>query len=629
MPQLRGDLPLAILSFLVLLLPLYRAAALEDSFITPKVFLVQVCALVALVGAAFQRRSDGETNGGSLRNSVTIAFAILVAVHALSLLWARSAALGLEAVVYWTTFLMLHITFVCCVRGAAALNLLFGSGAIAAVLTAAWTIFEDATHGSGFGEIVPRLPDWRGHLAAGLGNSGHIAGFMGLFLPWMLWRFFTARSRASTLLLLAGLTLMAMAFVVTWSVGSSTATLASLAIWVLIAWSMGAVRQFHISRVALLLLPLAVACGIYFLPHALNPHSPSLWKEAFHSERWAEGWPTRVVIWKTTLFMIQHHLGIGIGAGNFTLEYVRQVVPTVVSDPALRVYAGAFTNDAHNEYLQVLCETGLPGLTAFLLLIAAFYRRILRGVRPLDMTNERWLLLCAGAGFTVFLLDALMTFPLRLPAHFAAFALFTATPIVLTRRDAARRWRVSRAAPVMCAVVVLVCAAMQLRRVMAEYHLKTGRTTIETTPLTISGQMMPQWGLADSFMKQALISLAHGDKQQMQTSLNQAGAVARSGSAGVAEREFHTALRWDPRYSNASSRLGALLMMQGKYAESIRVTRQTLRDLESSEIYERLGFAHYLQSNWTEAAKAWQVCLARRPVQWQLYEALLRQIPKP
>jgi hypothetical protein len=162
---------------------------------------------------------------------------------------------------------------------------------------------------------------------------------------------------------------------------------------------------------------------------------------------------------------------------------------------------------------------------------------------------------------------------------------------------------------------------------MAEYHLKSGRTAVETEPVMIGGRPIPTWALADSFYRQALENLARGDRAAMQASLNQSRLALQTPAADTAEQQFRKALAWDARYSNASSRLGALLLMRGDAKQSGEVTNQTLRDLESSEIWERLGFAEFLLSHPKEARGAWTVCKNRRPVQAEFYTALLRQIP--
>lgn len=564
---------------------------------------------------------------------VPYTFSALVAVHALSILWARSPALAINATMYWCSFLLLYLTFVLALRSRIAVSLLFACGAIAAVLTAGWVVFEDATHGRGFGDIVARLPDWRGHLSAGLGNSGHIAGYMGLFLPWLLWRFLASPSRTHRILLLCALVILAMAFIVTWSVGSSAATLVSLAIWTLVAWRARALDSISLRRCLWLIVPVAAACAFYLLPHPLNPHSPSLMKEAFGSQRWAEGWPTRVVIWKTTIHMIEHSFPLGIGAGSFTLEYVRQVVPSVVSEPALRVYAGAFTNDAHNEYLQIACETGIAGLLFFSTLIISFFAAAAHRIRTTTSTESKWLLICAGSGVTVFLLDSIMTFPIRLPAHFAAFTFFLAVPAVLAepagadlKNHRARAIRFRFGAPLLV-LLVLACLGWQFRRVAAEYHLKLGRTTVENSPFVVQGRVIPLWSLGDSLMREALMHLAEGNREQMAANLRQAQHAMQGDAVTVAEQQFRKSLSSDPHYSNASSRLGALLLMKGQYVKSADITKTTLKDLESSEIHERLGFAEFLQQNWPAARQAWTTCKLRRPVQAPFYDALIRQIP--
>ena len=57
--------------------------------------------------------------------------------------------------------------------------------------------------------------------------------------------------------------------------------------------------------------------------------------------------------------MVRGHPWLGIGAGNFTYGYTATLSPYVLSRPDLAVYAGQFTNAAHNEPLQAWVETGI------------------------------------------------------------------------------------------------------------------------------------------------------------------------------------------------------------------------------------------------------------------------------
>jgi O-antigen ligase len=70
----------------------------------------------------------------------------------------------------------------------------------------------------------------------------------------------------------------------------------------------------------------------------------------------------RVVFWRNTLRMVGGHPILGVGTGGFLDGYM----PYVEGVPG---WKGGGTGDPHNQFLKVLGEQGLVGLSAFLFLI--------------------------------------------------------------------------------------------------------------------------------------------------------------------------------------------------------------------------------------------------------------------
>lgn len=89
------------------------------------------------------------------------------------------------------------------------------------------------------------------------------------------------------------------------------------------------------------------------------------------------------LIWRDSLAMWLHTPWTGIGPGTFHIYF-----PQYASEELKKVWPQDkfIVNDAHNEYVQYLCETGILGFGVFLLLIASFYRTafIVYRKRPQD-----------------------------------------------------------------------------------------------------------------------------------------------------------------------------------------------------------------------------------------------------
>lgn len=107
----------------------------------------------------------------------------------------------------------------------------------------------------------------------------------------------------------------------------------------------------------------------------------------------------RLTYWKVGLRMARENLWTGVGLGNFGTAYPQHL------------YVGAGeVQTAHNDYLQMLCETGIFGCLAFCAFWGYFCvwgaRRILRE----KVVETRWLLCGMYTAVLAFLLHSLVDF---------------------------------------------------------------------------------------------------------------------------------------------------------------------------------------------------------------------------
>jgi O-antigen ligase len=112
----------------------------------------------------------------------------------------------------------------------------------------------------------------------------------------------------------------------------------------------------------------------------------------------------RVWVWRDTLSMIRANplFGVGLGAyGTAFSMYTR-------SDGSIKV------PQAHNDYLQVVADCGIPGGLIALWFLVVTFRGILRGIRSQDRLMAG---LALGAGGSIFaiLVHSIFDFNLQLP----------------------------------------------------------------------------------------------------------------------------------------------------------------------------------------------------------------------
>lgn len=108
----------------------------------------------------------------------------------------------------------------------------------------------------------------------------------------------------------------------------------------------------------------------------------------------ADGGSGRTDIWKVGWRMVEDNPGHGVGAGNFNVSSVHYLLiePGAVARSDYIVDTPAV---AHNMYLEVLAELGIPGLILFLLLLIISIAAAVRAASTFDRCGEDGLALIA------------------------------------------------------------------------------------------------------------------------------------------------------------------------------------------------------------------------------------------
>jgi hypothetical protein len=169
----------------------------------------------------------------------------------------------------------------------------------------------------------------------------------------------------------------------------------------------------------------------------------------------------RISYWRTGLRMAADNFWAGVGLGNFGTVY-----PNYKQPGAGEVRA------AHNDYLQVLCETGVFGFALF----AAFWGYFLwwgaaRICRERDVA-ERWILLGLYGGLLAFLAHSLVDFNFFNPAlsffAFLAAGLFVSRALLDTPDAAPARPVTNQIVALPLLVLAALICGMGLRVYMAD-----------------------------------------------------------------------------------------------------------------------------------------------------------------
>ncbi|MDX2175173.1 MAG: O-antigen ligase family protein [Candidatus Sumerlaeia bacterium] len=618
-------------ALLLAAMPLLVVPAAADSFVLPKWTLLALGA-TALLAAALMRALR-ERPVRIVFHPATGLLLVWLLWSLLSIAWADSRLLA------WRECgqLALVLAFVLATQSLLARrrdDMLRIGGALAAssLLVAAWTLSQDfrfafAPEGLRFRAV---LGDWRDAISAvALGNSGHVGDFLALgFLIWLA-VLAGARSRRLALLAAASLAAHAAALIAAWSVHSNLSLIVGSAVMALLVardrvwgWRRRALRWGSLA------VAFAAVVAFYTLDSPANPHGSRVWgggdpaarggvfAQAFASERWQDGWPTRVAIWLTSLEIVRQQPWAGVGAGNFTYAYPATTSDLVAADEALSRYAGMWTNAAHNDAIQLWAELGVPGLAILLALAGTAFWRILS--RMAEATPGTRLLLATGGGMLAAqLVQMQMSFPLQLPLSLLLFAFLVSFPEFLPPRGAEIRGQFlvpvqRRFGPLSLRVTL---ANFQIPRdISVSFRLEPAARLAASVVLAAGAA-----ALAIPATRPLRADIAYREAREARFRIDAArpeGPLPPRGQWALADAYEDAARRalaiW-PGHVDCRSGLSGHLLRQGRWEEALAESEIVLRGLNAVEVWERMAVANQALGRADAAAASFDEVFTRRP----------------
>ncbi len=476
---------------------------LDGPFSVPKTAVLTLGATVLFAASLVAR------DGPALRQPPVIAAIIFLGVVLLSaafspyrrmtaegVTWAASAVLIIAA----APILALHI------RTLLAGIALAGS-AVAAVAVLQFFFALDLFRAFGFNSENPG----RMRMYATLGNPDFVAAFLAVCVPALL--VLAAGGGARRWFGTAGAVLSIAAVVAAGSRVGLCATVVAVGTTIFALYTARTHRPLAIA--------LALACLLaVFLP-GLNRRSIG------------ESLLGRTFVWRVSLSGVVQHPFLGDGPNTFRYLYPSRL-GAFLRDPQradLLRFAG---NERHaeNDYLEILSETGLLGLSALLFLLAVWVRSSLRSREAAPMAVS-----AALGGVAAVSMAALADFPLHRPETWGVFCLWIAIALASSGTKPGfpcGGWR--RFARVAVAIgVVMVAMLMAARSLAASYWSSRGA---------------------------------------------RAESTAEPYAATLA---YEHALRWDPAWANARFNLVRALAKSGRFEESWRASDAALEFVNEPE----------------------------------------------
>jgi O-antigen ligase len=474
------------------------------------------------------------------------------------------------------------------------LCILFFIGIITSLITSLWVLYNDIiAYSYKYNQFIigieSKLEDWRGFLIAGFGNTSHIAGHIAYFVPITFLFYLNEKRKWLTSFYFFTLCVNYAAMIVCWSVASNAGLILGIVlIFILISIKFN-IRFWIQKKVKLVLLLIAylLITIIYITNNPLNTHSPSIFKQAFSSERWIFGKESRVVIWYNTIEMIRNSPLLGVGTGNYTYNYTLQKPEEIMKDKKLINFAGAYTNAAHNEFLQSWAETGILGIFILICIFLLFFKYSSVVFRETYDINEIIIIVSSIAAVAGFLIQSLMDYPLQLPSSIIMFLTFLSTPVILSKN-------------------YVPCLRIKLRGFIktnhiAEFYAKL--IFIKIVFLIIIFIILKPI-ISDTYYHKARI---------ISNRFMKYGVKLSQDEIKQAEKYYENALIFDRNNTDCRSNYASFLLRIGDPKKAIEEFEIVKKRLRAYEIYLQQGDAYFTIGDVQEALKNWQMAYNIRP----------------
>lgn len=229
-------------------------------------------------------------------------------------------------------------------------------------------------------------------------NHNHYAGLMELLLPFVLVLALGGWVRGAKRLLLGfAAILMAASVFLSQSRGGMLALVVEMA-FLAVVW----MRQFSAKKSAIVFVSFCLVTAL-FLAWIAPQQVGSRIADTHDPARW--------LIHRDSVRMFAAHPFLGSGFGTFPTAFPRY----------RGFYDGFFINHAHDDYLELLLETGLAGFALALWFIVVLYRAGLRNMGKTRPSPTRLMAVAALAGCTGLLAHGFTDFNLHVPANAALF----------------------------------------------------------------------------------------------------------------------------------------------------------------------------------------------------------------
>lgn len=320
----------------------------------------------------------------------------------------------------------------------------------------------------------------------------------------------------------------------------------------------------------------------------------------------------RLAMSANTFEMFKDHPLLGVGKGNFKIVYPLYAEKRIKD---VDFSSEMQPREAHNDYVQLLGETGIFAFASFLWILVLVALRVWTSIP--GKGDRNWIALIFSLSFSIvaILVEASLDFPFELPVSEAFFWLFagllwiscknnhlpvSSDPFLEEPPPAPRGGLPSHASRIvlgLCAALSIFITALHLTFLRAEFHFSRGvwlaqeeRSELAMEELRQAEFLNPTTHRYPFFrglvalrtkryqeaVEANLRSLRH-HPYYINAYTNLGIAYASAGKIAEAEKAWRTALEIWPDHNDARNNLATIYVFHRRKEEAIALFRESLR----------------------------------------------------
>ncbi len=330
---------------------------------------------------------------------------------------------------------------------------------------------------------------------------------------------------------------------------------------------------------------------------------------------------SRILIWKTTFDIIKKNPFMGVGPGNFKINYLKYCIgkKDVLTPTSENV------ENVHNDFLEITAETGIIGLFLFLFLLFRIFRT--------GFCKQTLLTAAILSSISGMLVNSLASFPFKNPATLFIFFLNLSFLDLIFRRG---KYKIKISKKIIFIFFIIYSISVfiidshaisgnfyyslnkKYEKINPSFALKMGKKSIMENPYNykpyfICGRIY----LSAGKIKEAIEYFKESEKlyPYLDTLQNNIGiAYFKAGNYQMAERHFLISLRINKNRPETYNNLGSLYLETGNIDKGIEFFEKAVKLKPSFYLaYFNLGIAYFEKEDYRKAEKNFKKVIEIKP----------------